>query len=149
MRRCRTISFDPQSGDTVRQCRGTGGYSLLVEDSDLRVTVTVLSPDRRRYPLNYTRVVTPAMTTLGDRAEWRVERQGRRRAPVALIVPVVAYEELDFPHRVRSYLAVAKLRGDTICVTETVPSSTEAAEVARHVADSSAARECLRSFPPQ
>lgn len=142
-RRCRVIEHNRQTGETVRRCRGAAGYRLLVEDADLRVSVTVVAPDRRRYPLNYALVVTPALTTLGEKAEWRVESKGRRRVPIALIVPVNAHDEAEFPHRVRSYLAVAKLAADTICVTDRIRPGRSALEIARRAADSAAQRGCL------
>lgn len=145
-RRCKQVSFDSRTGELVRQCRGAAGYRLLVEDADLRVTVTVIAPDRRRHPLHYPRVVTPGLTTLGTRAEWRVERRGRRWVPIALIVPVNAYEPMDFPHRIRPYLAVTKITADSICVTEKIPPGPEALEQARQAADRAATQACL---PPQ
>lgn len=142
-RRCRLISQDRSSGDWVRRCRGAGGYALLVEDSDLRVSVTVVAPSRRRFPLNYRQVVTSALSTLGERAEWRIERHGRRRTPVAVIVPVHAYEEADFPHRIRPYLAVAKLGPDTVCVTQRIAPGPTALEEARRAADQAPSSACL------
>jgi hypothetical protein len=142
-RRCRVIDYNRQTGESLRRCRGAAGYRLLVADADLRVSVTVVAPDRRRYPLNYADVVTPALTTLGEKAEWRLEGKGRRRAAIALIVPVNAHDESEFPHRVRSYLAVAKIGGDTICVTDRIRPSGTAVEEARRAADSAARRSCL------
>lgn len=148
-RRCRVIDYNRQTGESVRRCRGAAGYRLLVEDADLRVSVTVVAPNRRRYPLNYADVVTPALSTLGEKAEWRVESQGRRRVPVALIVPVNAHDEAEFPHRIRSYLAVAKIGGDTICVTDRIRTGGGALEQARRAADSAAQRGCLGEPAPR
>ncbi|HEV2130296.1 MAG TPA: hypothetical protein VGR27_04310 [Longimicrobiaceae bacterium] len=147
-RRCRVVDYNHQTGESVRRCRGAAGYRLLVEDADLRVSVTVVAPNRRRYPLNYPDVVTPALSTLGEKAEWRLESQGRRRVPIALIVPVNVHDEAEFPHRVRSFLAVAKIGGDTICVTDRIRPGGSALEEARRAADSAAQRGCLAEPAP-
>ncbi len=147
-RRCRVIDYNRQTGESVRRCRGAAGYRLLVEDADLRVSVTVVAPNRRRYPLNYAHVVTPALSTLGEKAEWRLEKKGKRRVPIALIVPVNAHDEAEFPHRIRSYLAVAKIGGDTICVTDRIRPGGSALEEARRAADSAPQRRCLTEPAP-
>jgi hypothetical protein len=105
--------------------------------------VTVVTPDGRRHPLNYWQVVTTAFSTVGDKAEWRLERKGRKARPVALIVRVYADENPEAPGEKTSYLAVAKITAERVCVTEKIKGSATANEEARRAADASAGKPCL------
>jgi hypothetical protein len=142
--RCRTTKVDKETGSSVQKCPGVAGYSLLVEDDDARQSVTVLTPDGRRHPLQYWRVVTTAFSTVGDKAEWRVERKGGKVVPIALIVRVYANENPDAPDERTSYLAVAKITPEKVCVTEKIKGGATANEDARRAADASAAKPCLQ-----
>ncbi|MBD2249083.1 hypothetical protein, partial [Nostoc sp. FACHB-888] len=63
-------------------------YSLLVQDADARESVTVLTPNGQQHSLKYSQVITSAFSTLGEKAEWRVENRGGKVLPIALIVRV-------------------------------------------------------------
>jgi hypothetical protein len=141
---CKTIEEDKESGFSVQKCAGVAGYSLLVEDADPRQSITVVTPDGRRHPLDYWQVITTAFSTVGDKAEWRVEREGAKARPIALIVRVYANEDPDSIERRTSYLAVAKITPKKICVTAKVKGGATANEEARRAADSSAEKSCLQ-----
>ena len=81
--------------------------------SSLRVTVTVVAPEGQRLPLEYGRVITPHFSSLGSSALWQ---QGG--PALALAVPVLANEDVERPHDVTSYWAVAKVTDTQACVTE-------------------------------
>jgi hypothetical protein len=140
---CKTIKVEKETGSSVQKCPGVAGYSLLVEDDDARQSVTVLTPDGKPHPLNYWQVITTAFSTVGEKAEWRVERKGGRVRPIALIVRVYANENPDSPNERTSYLAVAKITAEKICVTERVKGGATANEAARRAADASANKPCL------
>lgn len=142
-KRCRTLRVDKETGSSVQRCPGVAGYSLLVEDDDARQSVTVIAPDGKRHPLNYWQVVTTAFSTVGDKAEWRVERGGGKARPVALIVRVYANENPSSPEEKTSYLAVAKITAGKVCVTDKVKGGATANEEARRAADASADKPCL------
>ena len=139
--RCKTIETHEESDGSVQRCAGVAGYELLVADDDLRQSVTVVSPGGKVHPLNYWQVITPAFSSLGEKAEWRVERKGRRVRPYALIVRVYASENPERPDEKTSYLAVAKLTGAEVCVTDKVKTNEEA----RRAADASAGKPCLKA----
>ena len=141
--RCKTVEVsEPGEGEfSVQKCPGVGGYGLLVEDDDLRQSVTVVSPDGKKHPLNYWQVVTTAFSSLGDKAEWRVEKKGGKVRPFALIVRVNASENPEKPEQKTSYLAVAKITDAAVCVTDKVKTNEEA----RQAADASAGKPCLKS----
>ncbi|HWS89869.1 MAG TPA: hypothetical protein VN282_23075 [Pyrinomonadaceae bacterium] len=139
---CKTVEKQEEEGAYSRQkCAGVGGYTLMVEDDDSRQSVTVISPDGKEHPLNYWQVVTPAFSSLGEKAEWRVEKNGDRVRPYALIVRVNASENPEKPDQKSSYLAVAKITAAAVCVTDKVKTNEEA----RAAADASADKPCLQA----
>ncbi|MDT5157506.1 MAG: hypothetical protein QOC99_3936 [Acidobacteriota bacterium] len=140
---CRTISTSSEPGGSTQRCPGVAGYHLLVEDEDARMSVTVVAPGGKQYPLEYWRVVTTAFSSVGERAEWRVTRQGRRVVPLALIVRVDAHDNPDKAEKVSSYLAVAKITQQQICVTDKIRSGPNANEEARRAADVASTKPCL------
>jgi hypothetical protein len=107
------------------------------------MSITVVGKKNRRYPLDLWYLITPHFSRLGEKAEWRVIKQGGKTIPVALIVRVDAFEPSD-SGRVISYLAVAKITKDEICVTDKILSSPTANVEARYAADLSAGRPCLK-----
>ncbi|MEW6130355.1 MAG: hypothetical protein AB1757_25190 [Acidobacteriota bacterium] len=140
---CKTIRLDRESESSVQSCPGIAGYKLLVEEGDLRSSVTVIAPDGKKHELDYWTVVTSAFSSLGAKAEWRAVKKAGKAVPIALIVRVNASEDPDNPNKITSYLAVAKITRDKICVTDKIkPGATQNAE-ARRAADSSATRKCL------
>jgi hypothetical protein len=140
---CKTISVDKESESSVQRCPGLAGYHLLVEDGDLRSSITVVAPNGKKHELNYWSVVTRAFSSLGQKAEWRVVKKQGKVIPIALIVRVNSSEDGETPNAIISYLAVAKITPQAICVTDKIkPGTTQNAE-ARRAADSSATRKCL------
>jgi hypothetical protein len=139
--RCKTVETHEEGASSVQRCAGVGGYELLVEDDDSRQSVTVVGPDGKKHPLNYWQVVTTAFSSLGEKAEWRVEKKGARVRPYALIVRVNANENPEKPEEKTSYLAVAKITAGEVCVTDKVKTNEEA----RAAADAAAAKPCLQA----
>jgi hypothetical protein len=137
--RCKTIETAEEGAHSVQKCAGVAGYALLVEDDDSRQSVTVVTPDGKKHPLNYGQVITSGFSSLGEKAEWRVEKKGGKLSPFALIVRVNANENPEKPEQKTSYLAVAKLTADAVCVTDKVKTN----EAARQAADASANKPCL------
>jgi hypothetical protein len=139
--RCKTVETHEEGAGSVQKCAGVAGYSLLVEDDDSRQSVTVVTPDGKRHPLNYWQVITTAFSSLGEKAEWRVEKKGGKVRPYALIVRVNASENPEKPEQQSSYLAVAKITDAAVCVTDKVKTNEEA----RRAADASADKPCRES----
>jgi hypothetical protein len=137
--RCKTVEAHEEGAASVQKCAGVGGYSLLVEDNDSRQSVTVVTPDGKEHPLNYWQVVTTGFSSLGEKAEWRVEKKDKGVRPYALIVRVNASENPEKPEEKTSYLAVAKITDAAVCVTDKVKTN----EAARAAADASADKPCL------
>ena len=141
---CRIVRSSSASDHVVQACKGVAGYRLLLESYDLRESVTVISPDGRQHPLDFTRAITLAPSMVGEKAEWRVEKRGNQITPIALIVRVYAEENPDVPNQRTSYLSVSKITADRICVTAKIRNSTNANEQARQAAAVTADKPCLR-----
>lgn len=139
---CPMVELDEETSAASTLCAGTAGYELLVSDEDARMSITVIAPDHSRHALDYWHVVTFAFSTLGTKAEWRVIDRNGERVPVALIVRVNASEG-DDPSAITSYLAVAKITREKICVTDRIDPGAGMNAAARRAADSAGDRPCL------
>jgi hypothetical protein len=144
-RDCKTISTHEEGAQSTQRCAGVGGYGLLVDDFDSRMFVTVVAPGGKKYDLQYGQIVTTGFSSVGDKAEWRVKGQGKRAAPVALIVRVNAIEDGAHPEKTTSYLTVAKITPGRICLTDRIGPGADANEQARRAADTAASRPCIEA----
>ncbi len=140
---CKTIKNYPETGDSVWRCPGVAGYRLEIAEGDLRMNITVIAPNGKKSDLNYWGVITSAFSSLGDKAEWRVQKMNGKTIPIALIVRVNANENPEAPEKKTSYLAVAKITPGKTCVTDKIGPSATANEEARRAADSAANKPCL------
>lgn len=127
-------------------CPGVQGFRLLMLDDDERSSISVVTPERRVFPLDYRDVVTRGFSTLGAKAEWRMAKVDGKLMPVAVIVRVHSLDQSDLEHPKRvSFLAVAKISPDGACVTRAVEVlGPEANEQARRFANDRHL-ECLRT----
>ena len=143
--KCETVKEDKNTGSSIRRCPGVEGFRFLVAEDDDRMSVSVVSPDSKEHPLDYWSVVTRSFSSLGKKAEWRVGRDGGKVTPIALIVRVDAQEQDNLvAPRKKSYLVVAKIGPEEICVTDKIGPSGNANEQARQAADSAANKACLK-----
>ncbi|MDT4897467.1 MAG: hypothetical protein QOH25_2544 [Acidobacteriota bacterium] len=130
---------------SVQACRGVGGYNIQLEYDDARESITIYSPDRQKHPLELWRVVSSGFSSVGQKAEWRVTSKNGKVVPVALIVRFNASENPEDSTKVTSYLVVAKITPQKICVTDKIAPSATANEEARRAADASADKPCLEA----
>jgi hypothetical protein len=140
---CKTLKVYKEGEGSVQSCAGVAGYRLLVEEGDLRQSITVVTPKGKKHELNYWQVITGGFSSLGERAEWRVVKSRGKAVPVALIVRVNASESPDNVNKITSYLAVAKITAEKICVTDKIAAGPGQNEEARRAADASASKSCL------
>lgn len=141
--KCRTLEVHEETGASVQRCPGVGGYKLLALDDDARQSITVVDPAGKEHELDLWTLITPAFSSLGNKAEWRVTRKKGKTIPRALIVRVNASEDPENPKRLTSYLAVARITFDKICVTNKIRSGAGANQAARRAADTSYNAPCL------
>ncbi len=137
--RCRTVSVDEEGGGSTQRCPGTAGYTLLVQEGDLRQTIDVVAPGGGVFPLNFGSAVSSAFSAVGPRAEWRVVR----RQPVALVVRLNASEDPDRPERTVSRLAVVRVSPRGACVVAVVQPAADMNAQARRLADRASRMPCL------
>ena len=107
----------------------------------------MIAPDGKQHDLDYWTVITHHFSSVGEKAEWRLDVAGSSKTPIALIVRVNAYENPDRPEEVTSYLAVAKITKDSICVTDRIQASGTENVAARGAGDSAADAVCLAEGP--
>jgi hypothetical protein len=131
-------------------CPGVAGYALIVRRVDAgRQSIDIVDGAQRALPLNYQEFVTRHMSTLGEKAEWRVEMKDGKQVPIALIVRVQAREDDGNPEKVtRTYRAVAKIAPGEACVTDSLPEGAQPEAGVRSAADSARERPCAPAQPP-
>lgn len=135
-----------KNGDSSTQaCRGVGGYNLRLEYADARESITVISPDGKKHPLELWNVISHGFSSVGQKAEWRVVKNGARSVPVALIVRFSASENPEDSSKSTSYLVVSKITQQKICVTDKIAPGATQNEDARKAADASADKPCLQA----
>jgi hypothetical protein len=117
-KQCRTVETDPGSGATSRLCKGVGGYSLLVHEARGQTSVDIVTSGGAVYSLDYWEVVTPGLSRVGRKAEWRVEKRAGRVVPTALLVRLDITNEQTQGPRVAPgmLLAAARIDTDGACV---------------------------------
>ncbi len=97
-------------------CPDVAGFRLQVVSQQGRSTVNIIAPDRRVFALNYWDV-----TSVGNKAEWRVKREEGRTVPIGLIIPVNAVHASDSGQgKPVPLLAVAKVGKHTACVVKQI-----------------------------
>ena len=141
---CKTIRTEPEDGAEYEgECPGVGGYKLRLLEGDLRQSLDVVTPAKKNYQLAFWNI-SSAFSYIGSRIEWRI----KGKSPIAVIARFNASEDPENPEKRTSYLVVAKISKDQICVTDLIkPSRTQNAD-ARKAADSSASRPCRRTESP-
>ncbi|HTH37893.1 MAG TPA: hypothetical protein VL572_08000 [Pyrinomonadaceae bacterium] len=137
-KKCRTLkTFPDEGGSYLGECPGVSGYKLQLLEGDLRQSINVIDPKRKKTELNLWNV-SGGFSSLGEQAEWRM----KGRTPVALIVRFNVSEVPEDSSRITSYLVVIKITKDAICVTEALKPTRSHNYEARRAADKSALRPC-------
>jgi len=145
---CKTVDTDPGSGANTRLCKGVGGYSLLVHEANAQTSVDIVTPANAVYPLEYWEVVTPGLSSVGRKAEWRVEHRHGKLVPVALLVRLdTANEETSGP-RIKSggIITAARIERDGACVVYQGNGALKDADASARGALLERQRKCLGLF---
>ncbi len=142
--KCKTIdSDDSGAGSYEGECPGVGGYALHVLEGDLRQSINLVQKSSGNvWELDLWTVVSGAFSSVGEKAEWRVKRVRGKMVPIAVIVRFNASEDLEHSENITSRLVVAKIAGESVCVTDIVEPVKNANELARNFADLSASKPC-------
>lgn len=138
--KCKTIeSVEEEGGYYVGECPGVGGYKLELIEGDLRQTINVIAPDKKKLELNFSQV-SGSFSTVGEKAEWRMKGD----KPVALIVRFNAADAED-SSKSTSFLIVSKISETSACITDVVKPGARQNEEAQKLADAASAKPC-KSF---
>lgn len=148
---CRTIETDPGSGATTRRCGGVGGYSLLVHEARAQTSVDIVTPRGSVYPLEYWEVVTPGLSRVGRKAEWRVEQRNGRVVPTALLVRLdITHEDMQGPRVAPGALiTAARIAADGACVVYQGDGTGKTADATARKAVTLRSSKCLGVFSAQ
>jgi len=119
------------------RCPGLAGHTLEVTEGDLRQSIDVIAPNKRKYELDLMNV-SGAFSSVGPRAEWRMSG----RVPSALIFRFNANENPEDPSKVTSYLVIAKITKNEICVTDVVAPAANQNTEARRLANNAPTKPC-------
>jgi hypothetical protein len=130
------------------ECPGIAGYQLELTDGDARQDLNIISPGGDKRELDFLGNVSPAFSTLGTKAEYRVRREGGKLKPIALIVRFETNENPENPYKITSYLVVIRLTNDSACITEVVKPMKDQNVKAREAADASADSPCFSAKRP-
>ncbi len=143
---CKTLESSTENTGWYRgECAGVGGYKLQITEGDIRQSIDVRTPNKKRFELNFTGNVSSAFSYVGAKAEWRVIRKGKRFVPIALIVRFDASENPEDATKTTSYLVVTKITKKEICITNVIKPTAKANEEARQLADLAATKPCKSS----
>ncbi len=136
---CRTVlSSSEGTGSYIGECRGVAGYKVRLIEGDIRQTLDIVAPDRKKFELNFWSIFS-SFSSIGEKIEWRL----RKGVPVALIA---RYNVAD-PEGVKpstSYLMVSKIGRTAACVTDVVSPGQKQNEEARRLADVAGGKPCKK-----
>lgn len=134
---CRVIESHPDEGGYyVGECKGVGGYKVRLVEGDLRQTIDIISPSRKKFELNFWRYYY-TFSYIGEKIEWRT----KSGVPVALIARFNV-ADINKDNKTISYLMVSKIGKTRSCVTDIVLPQTNQNVEARKLADAAANRPC-------
>jgi hypothetical protein len=138
---CKTIaSFPDEGGSYIGECRGVGGYKIQLLEGDIRQTLNVITPAKKKFELDFWGFYG-GFSYIGPKIEWRT----KAGVPIALIARFnVANAEGDI-QKSTSYLMVAKIGNTANCVTDIVPPSATQNADARVLADAAADKPCKKA----
>lgn len=140
---CKTLESSEEGGGWYKvRCKGMNAYDLLIMEGDLRQTITIVDPKKKEHPLELWNTVSSGFSSLGEKAEWRMQKQANKPVPIALIVRFNVSEDPERPEKNTSYLVVSKITANSICVTDVIKPQANANELARKLADQAANKAC-------
>lgn len=144
--KCKEIELTDNEGGSYRgECAGVAGYKLEVLEGDLRQSINVVAPNRKKFELNFWTTVSGAFSSVGEKAEWRITRSGKKITPTALIVRYNVNENPERAELNTSYLVVVKITKNSACVTDVVaPTVKNQNAKARQLADASVNKPCRK-----
>lgn len=135
---CRTISSNPDEGGSYEgECPGVGGYKVRILEGDIRQTMNIITPAKKKFELNFWGFHS-GFSAIGEKIEWRT----KGGVPVALIARFGVANAEDST-KSTSYLMISKISKTSSCVTDIVDPQAKQNEKARELADAASGKPCL------
>jgi hypothetical protein len=140
LKNCELLESKPDYAGYFRSlCPGLGRYKIEINRQDDREELTVITPEKRPYPLNFYKLWGNSFSFLGEKVEWRGKVKSGKLLPVAIIVRYSEYNgEIFIPH-----LIVAKLIPKP-CITHDILVSNVQNMEARNAADIAVKTPCMQ-----
>lgn len=136
---CKTIkSTDEGTGSYIGECLGVGGYKLRLIEGDIRQTIDIITPAKKKFELNFWNFHS-SFSSIGEKVEWRTK--------AGVSVALIARYNVADPEGVKastSYLMISKIGKTESCVTDIVPPGAKQNEDARTLADAAHSKPCKR-----
>ena len=133
---CRTISSHPdEAGSYEGECLGVGGYKVRLIEGDIRQTLDIISPTKKKSELKLWEMF-PSFSAVGEKLEWRT----KGGVPFALIFRYYVADPSG--GKGSQYLFVTKLGKSSSCIVDIVDPMAKQNEKARELADASAGKPC-------
>lgn len=137
---CRTISSNPnEAGSYEGECNGVGGYKVRLLEGDIRQTLNIVTPAKKKFELNFWGFYS-GFSYIGEKIEWRT----KGGVPVALIARFNVASG-DDSKKSTSYLMVSKIGKTQSCVTDVVLPGAKQNETARELADAASSKPCKKN----
>lgn len=137
---CRTISSNPNEGGSYEgECQGVGGYKIRLLEGDIRQTLNIITPAKKKFELNFWGFYG-GFSSIGEKIEWRT----KGGVPVALIARFNVAKNDDAGGN-QSYLMVSKISKIMSCVTDSVLPGPNQNLEARKLADAALTKPCMKS----
>ena len=137
---CHTIHSNPnEAGSYEGECPGVGGYKVRLLEGDIRQTLNIITPAKKKFELNFWNFYG-GFSTVGEKIEWRT----KGGVPVALIARFNVANNEDSSKNT-SYLMISKIGKTKSCVTDVVPPQVGQNEKARELADAASSKPCKSS----
>ena len=137
---CRTISSNPnEAGSYEGECLGVGGYKVRLLEGDIRQTINIITPAKKKFELNFWSFYS-GFSAIGEKIEWRT----KAGVPVALIARYNVAGS-DDSQKSTSYLMISKISKTASCVVDVIMPGAKQNEEARVSADSAASKPCTKA----
>ena len=135
---CKTLSSTNLGASF--SCEPYENIKVEVLEEDLRQSITLIR-DKKRYPLELWKSVSPSFSFLGSKIEWRFLKQEKLN-PFAMItrynISIGEYLE-----QTSSYLVVAKITKNKMCVVGKIKPQRNQNILARQMADKAESLKCV------
>jgi len=134
---CKTIKSNPdENGSYEGECIGVGGYKIRLLEGDIRQTINIVTPAKKKFELNFWGFYG-GFSSINEKIEWLT----KGGVPVALIARFIVSNN-EYPAKNTSYLMVSKIGKTSSCVTDVVQPQVRQNEKARELADAASVKPC-------